>query len=202
VAITNYGTLKSTIASRINQSGHDTAIEDAVAAATKRLTRELRVVDQEGASASDLSDEYTDLPVDFNGMRSLRTADGKRLEYYVPEAFQTMVERIAYLAKPIFTIEYERLRVHPAPGPASVLSVVMLYHAKITDLASDTDSNWVITDHPDLYLAASMVEILLHLKDREAAAIWEDRTKQLIEQVIVASRRRRYTSGQLAIRNV
>ncbi len=202
MAITNYGTLKTTIASRINQSGHDTAIEDAVAAATSRLSRELRVVDQEGRASADLTAEYSDLPADFNGMRSLRTADGKRLEYFVPEAFQTMVERFAYLAKPVFTIEYEQLRVHPAPSPESVLSVVMLYHARVTDLTADTDANWVITDHPDLYLAASMVEILLHLKDREAAGIWEDRTKQLIEQVIVASRRRRYTSGQLAIRNV
>lgn len=201
MAITDYASLKTAIAARADRVDTTTVIEEAVDAATMRLSRELRVVDQEGRLVATLTSEYSTLPADYNGVRSLRS-NGKRLEYYVPEAFQTVVERNANPSKPIFTIEYQKLRVHPAPSAISPLDVELLYHARVTELVSPGDSNWVLADHPDLYLAASLVEVFMHLKDTEKADLWEGRTKSIMEQVIVSSRRRRYTSGQLVIRNV
>lgn len=199
--ITTYATLKTAMASRLNRNDQTTAIEDAVDAATMRLSRDLRVYDQEERSTANLTTEYSALPTDFNGVRSVRS-DGELLEYHTPEAFQRYVEEHETPERPVFTIEKQQLRVHPAPTVAAPLAVDILYHARITELVNASDTNWVLDNHPDLYLAASMVELLLHMKDPDGAAVWEARATGAIASIIVSSRRRRYTGGQLVIRRM
>jgi len=78
--------------------------------------------------------------------------------------------------------------------------VQIVYHQKLPELSDSLDTNWLLTDHPDIYLAASMVEILLHLRDEERAMVWEQRLQQMLVQAIVASRRRRYSGSTLVVR--
>jgi len=200
MAITSYGTLKTAIASRIDRADQTTAIEDAIDAATMRLTRDLRVYDQEARSNNTLESEWTTMPSDFNGVRLVRTQSGDLLEYHTPESFQRKVMQGATPNPPIYTIEDAQIRVLPAPSEDSPLNVQIVYHQKLPELSDSLDTNWLLTDHPDIYLAASMVEILLHLRDEERAMVWEQRLQQMLVQAIVASRRRRYSGSTLVVR--
>jgi hypothetical protein len=196
----NYGELRTIIASRLDRPDQGTAIIDAVAAATARLTRVLRVYDQEVISDATLVSEYTELPLDFNGMRSLSTSDGKRLDYCAPEFFQDVVQAGSTRARPAFTIVDLSIRVYPAPSVAAPLTVAMLYNLKLVPPLADGDTNPVMEDHPDLYIAATMAELMLHMKNYDTHAVWESRTKELAMETIIASRRKRFTGGALAIK--
>lgn len=199
MTISNYSELQSAIADRVDRTDSGPQIVEAIEAATERLSRDLRVVDQEAIADATLTDEWTSLPSDFGGMRRV-TADSARLEYYTPEKFQDIVESEASPAKPIFTIEALNIRVYPAPTATDTLDVVMLYHRTVAPLVDPTDTNWVLDDHSDLYVAATMSEMCMRQKDYGAAQMWEGRAKDAILQVIIASRRRRYSGGQLVVR--
>lgn len=201
MAIVDYASLQTAIASRIDRADQATAIQDAIDAATMRLSREFRLFDQEVRASDVADDEYTVLPNDFGGMKTLKI-DGKNSEYYSLELFQRYVDRVYTTTKPIYTIVDQQLRIFPAPTETATVALEMVYFQRLAELATDTGTNWVLNDHPDVYLAASMVEIQLHLKDAQAAEMWEGRTKQLAEQAIVASRRRRFPGGSLVIRRI
>jgi hypothetical protein len=196
----NYGELRTIIASRLDRPDQGTTIVDAVAAATARLTRVLRIYEQEGIADATLVSEYTELPANFNGMRSL-SSGGKKLDFRPPQQFQAIVSGSPSIGTPIFTVEDSSLRVYPAPAASSPLIVAMLYSMKLEALAADSDTNPVLDEHPDLYLAATMSEVMLHMKNYDTHAVWDSRMKELAMETVIASRRKRYSGGNLAVRN-
>lgn len=196
-----YSDLLRVVQSRLDRPDETTAVADAVVAATARLTRLLRVYEQEAIADATLVSKYTTMPTDFNGMRSLATADGKKLDYRSPQFFQNIVSFEPSVGKPIFTIEDSSLRVYPVPTATNTLAVTMLYSLKLAALVAVNDTNEVLTEHPDLYIAATLSEVMLHMKNYDTHAVWEQRTAQLAGEVIVASRRKRYSGGNLAVRN-
>ena len=196
-----YSDLQRVVKSRLDRPDEVAAVDDCIVAATARLTRLLRVYEQEAIADATLVSEYTTMPVDFNGMRSLATSDGKKLDYRAPQFFQNVASFEPSLGKPIFTIEDASLRIYPAPTVADPLAVTMLYSLKLGALVNASDTNEVLSEHPDLYVAATMSEVMLHFKNYDTHAVWEARTAQLAGEVIVASRRKRYSGGNLAVRN-
>ena len=195
----NYGELKTAVQSRLDRPDEVAAVAVCIEAATARLSRLLRIYEQEGISDATLTSEYTAMPADFNGMRSL-AADGKQLDYRPPQLFQSVVAVGSTPAKRLFTIEIDSLRVYPAPSPTDPLSVSMLYSRKLSALVADADTNEVLDEHPDLYLAAVMSEVMLHMKNYDTHAVWDNRVAQVGGEVLVASRRKRFDSGNLTIR--
>jgi hypothetical protein len=199
--ITDLQSLKAAVASRIDRTDQETAIADAIDAATMRLSRALRGYDQEARAepAATITDEWVTLPYDFNGVRSLRVG-GKLAEYLTPEAMQRAIDRTTTFSRPFFTIEDDQLRLRPAPSADAPATIELLYMQRLVELSQDTDTNWLLTDHPDIYLAAAMTEVLLHLKDPQASAVWEQRLTGYINDLAVSSRRRKFSGGNLVIR--
>jgi hypothetical protein len=195
-----YLQLRTAVQSRLDRPDEGAAIAVCVEAATARLTRLLRVYEQEAIADATLTTEYSALPADFNGMRSL-SAGGKKLDYRAPQFFQAEASGEPSLSKPIFTIEASSLRVYPAPSVASPLAVTLLYSRKLAALVADGDTNDALNEHPDLYLAAVMAELMLHMKNYDTHAVWESRTAQMAAEVVLASRRKRYSGGNLVVRN-
>lgn len=195
-----YSDLLRVVQSRLDRTDESVAVADAVVAATARLTRLLRVYEQEAIADATLVSEYTTMPLDFNGMRSL-SSNGKKLDYRTPQFFQNFTGYTPSVAKPIYTIEDSSLRVYPVPTPTSTLPVTMLYSLKLATLVNPSDTNPVLDEHPDLYVAATLAEVYLHFKNYDAHAVWESRTAQLSSEVVVASRRKRYSGGNLVVRN-
>lgn len=57
-----------------------------------------------------------------------------------------------------------------------------LRRVKIYDLAN-TDPNWVLTNHPGVYLAGSMVEFYSFIQEFDKSAGWEQRFQNLISDI-------------------
>jgi hypothetical protein len=195
--VVDLDSLKATLAQRIDRVDQAVAIAEAIDFATMRLSRDMRTFDQERrVELTGVTTEYTTLPTDFGGARMVKV-DGERIDYYTAEGFQNYAENKLHPGKPIYTIVDNQIRVHPVPGGETI---EILYMQRIAELVGGTDSNWVLDNHPDLYIAAAMAPLQLHMKDYAASDMWEARTIAMIREAIVYSRRRRYTNGQLVIR--
>jgi len=198
--IEDYSSLQAALASRINRADQTDAITDAIDAATMRLSREMRLFDQEALSTvTSATTEYVVLPTDYNGMKLL-TMDGARADFYTQEQFENWIATTPYAPNPGYTIVDGQVRLYPVPTVSVPIALRMLYFQRVPELAAGGDTNWVLTNHPDIYLAASMVELLLHMKDEARAQVWEARVQGLLAQAVLASRRRRFPSSVMHIR--
>lgn len=199
--ITDLSSLRAALASRIDRSDQSGAIDEAIDAATMWMSREFRLFDQEArTTAAGVTDEFTVLPSDYNGMKTL-TVDGKPAEYYPLELFQKVKDTTLVPPKPIYTIVDGRLQILPAPSAGSPVTLVMVYTTRMDELTSGGSTNWLLTNHPDIYEAAAMAFLQRHMKAWDESERWERVTRDLMAQAIVASRRRRFPSASLVIRN-
>jgi hypothetical protein len=199
--ITDVTSLKLALASRIDRPDLSTAIDEAVDAATMWMSREFRLFDQEArVTVTSATDEFTVLPTDYNGMKTL-TVNDKIAEYYTLEYFQRVKDTGSVVSRSIYTVVDGRLQLYPAPSAESPASLVMVYTMRLEELSGAASTNWLLTNHPDIYEAASMSFLCRHMKDWDASERWERVTRDLMAQAIVASRRRRFPSASLVIRN-
>lgn len=133
------------------------------------------------------------LPSDYLAWRRLtwRGSPVRDLNYVEPSWFQQ-----AYASAPtdrplVFTVEGAVLRIMPLdPTP-----LTLLYYAKIPSLAANS-TNWLMTEHPDLYLFGTLVEAQAYAVNADTAALWKARRDELIEEIITLSNRTR-GAGQI-----
>jgi hypothetical protein len=86
-------------------------------------------------------------------------------------------------AVPVYTIADMSLRIYPAPTVAGTLALKVLYYARIPELDSPGDTNWLLDAHPDVYLFGSLVEAAGFLHDDARMAVWDSRLQQAISLI-------------------
>lgn len=72
------------------------------------------------------------------------------------------------------------IEFYPSPDQAYTASV--LYEQEIPALASSA-TNWLLDDHPDLYLAASIIEAHVWQQDWDQANQWELRYQRMLQSI-------------------
>lgn len=66
--------------------------------------------------------------------------------------------------------------IHLGPVPDAVYTLQIALRRTIPPLADQSSgTNWLLTKHPSLYLAATMCEACLYTKDAAALATWEQK---------------------------
>ena len=109
--------------------------------------------------------------------QTLSLPDGTR-----PAGFLEAV-KVAPDAQPDRPLEYRPMEYMPSPcrafswdGATLVLSsdqsfpVDMTFYARLTTPVADSDTNWILTNHPRVYLFALLVEVGMWSKDDALAA--------------------------------
>lgn len=60
-----------------------------------------------------------------------------------------------------------------APAPADTYATKMTYWRKIAALSDTNTSNWLLADHPDIYVYGTLVHTAPYLKDDNRLQIWQ-----------------------------
>lgn len=80
-------------------------------------------------------------------------------------------------------------------------SITGHYYKSLTSLSGlTTTGNWLLTSHPDLYLAATLTEAALYLKDEQMANLWRQRAAATLDEVNRADEEDAMDGGILAVR--
>jgi hypothetical protein len=164
----NFATLQTDVASWLQRDNLTAQIPTFIAYATAAFNRELRrrpLPEMEARDTTALVGEFTGLPGDFIRMRGLTRADGKEILYVTPQQMDDY-RAAGYDPEPqIYTIEDMQLRVLPAPTPAAPVTVTMRYFEELAPLVSASDTNWLLTTNPDLYLMGALMQARSWLHD-------------------------------------
>lgn len=174
MALTDYSSLKTSVASYLARSDLTNQIPDFIRLAEERLARDLRtrkmlVVARANTTASDST---VGLPTDFLEMRDmhLRTTPVQSLTYRSPNAFYAG-SRTTDSGKPIdYTILASEIQFAPVPDTA--YSVQMLYYAKPQYLSDTNITNAFLANYPDALLYAALGEAEPYLMNDARLQTW------------------------------
>jgi hypothetical protein len=186
MAITTYAELKTAIANWLDHSLFTARVPEFIALFEACANRRLRVRQQETSTNLTPSNGSVALPADYLSWRRVTWTGSTRveLEYVHPSYLQA-----AYPSSPtdvprIFTIEGSTLKVRPLDATPLEFD----YFQKIPALASiapadGTQTNWLLTAHPDLYLFGSLVEAEMFGVNDERAPIWKARRDEILDEL-------------------
>jgi hypothetical protein len=89
------------------------------------------------------------------------------------------------------------LEIFPTPGDSYTGEIT--YYAKITALAADGDTNWLLAAAPDMYLYAALMHSAPYLRDDPRIAVWAGLYSQAAGELAQQSEQARF-GGPLRMR--
>lgn len=174
--ITSYGTLKTEVANFLNRTDLTADIPLFIQFAQKRIYRDLRVKAMEASFSSAIASGVIAVPtgyiemkyayVNISPVQKLERKDAEWIYYNYPTRSADGI--------PLF-IAREAENFIFGPYPDSTYTIKGVYYKRLTAFSADADTNWFITDAPDLLLFASLLEAELFINNDQRATIWGTR---------------------------
>lgn len=207
--ITDYASLRQTIADWLARADLTNQIPTFIQLAEKRMNKDLRVLDMHTQVTGVATDKQIIIPDDCLEIASVRILLGtiyKEIHPLPPERLADK-EITTY-----FPIGYVRIGsilylIGGNTSAESPLSYSMAYYTTISAL-SDTptvveapgggtttiynNNNWLLTKEPGMYLYASLIETAPYLKDDPRLAVWGQQYNDILSAMRKADDRARY----------
>ena len=195
MALSTYAELQDEVAQWLQRSDLSLRIPTFIDMATARFNRELRTPEMESRDTTMMMDEFVALPDDFLEMRYV-VGNGVGWRYMNPIAFAEAITNASEIKEArIYTLTDMQLRAFPAPTASEPVTVVINYIERIPALVNANDTNWMLTDNPDLYLYGSLVQAQGFLHDDPRMATWLSMYKDALSAL---SRRKLAATGIVA----
>lgn len=199
MSISTYSELQTAIADQIHRDDLTTQIPRFIALGESLIFRELAIAELIASTTATATETIT-LPTDFSSVARLEITVGstrQTLDYTAPNGIDGLTQSTGVPSR--YTLETNELRLIPAP--TSGITYTLFYHPSITALSSTNTTNWLLTNAPDLYLAASCAEACRYAEDDAGLAKYSQHTGALIDAVRRKDDRRKLSSiGALQIK--
>jgi len=195
--------LKTSLANWIDRDDLSTTeIPEAIALFERRAQRLVFAPEREAALSLSASARSVALPSDFWGIKN---------GPYVDAATDVLLERLTVsqliddypdgtTGTPChFAIDGENMLL--GPTPTATTSIKGTYWQAIPVLSGSNATNWLLTDHPDVYMWGSLAELHSLMGDEAREARYEAKMRTAIADLIVSSQRRTINSGPLTATN-
>ena len=191
MAISNYTELKTAVADWLHHTGITGKDADFITMAESRINRELRLREMEDES---------DLTISASSrVAALPTGFLEALDIYMLRSGGTDRHKLVKCASdelPVSTVtgepEYWSVDdevLFNRPFDVDTYTVTMRFY-KAWDIATDT-TNWLLTNHPDVYLWSALMEGCLYLRDEQRYSLYESRYMKASRALQNQSRRNR-----------
>lgn len=178
MTISTYADLKTQIATYLNRSNLTTQIPVFIQLAETRIyygckevpfiSEPLRIQAMEQSSYTSFSTQTVALPSDYLSHRRMYlTTCGGRLDFMPPPAFWDKYDYTGSAQPRNFTIEAGNIVFGPSPD--GTYTSRLLYYKKFSALASDSDTNWILTNAPGAYLQGALLEAYRYVRNMEQA---------------------------------
>jgi hypothetical protein len=95
-----------------------------------------------------------------------------------------------------YTLVDNTIRVNSIPEDEVEIS----YYVRIPALTDDAPTNWMLTNHPDVYLYGSLIHAEPYLKNDKRILTWKTMYEMALKQVEDADKKARWSGGTLQMR--
>jgi hypothetical protein len=200
MAISNFGELKTSLASLINRRDFATSIPDFIALFEAEFDADPRTAKHRRRicrSSSEISEEYEALPSNYLSIQSvsLATDPVQWLSYIDPDSLERLVQdKTAWEANAanefgsdpgppkFYSIVGTEIRYFPAPQQTYTCNFTI--YERLDALADDSDTNWLLTTFPQVYLYGSALHSAPFLGADERLKMWGSLLDASIEKLM------------------
>lgn len=176
MALSTYSDLQTSIGNWIHRSDLGSVIPDFVAMAEARISRDLRLRKQMTTATLTCvaGSPNVSLPSDWLAFENLSvSANPDRNLVYVPvEHIDSKYNSASSGIPAVYTIEGDNIIL--APTPDSAYSLPVIYYARLPSIIEDS-TNWLLTNHPNVYLFACLIEAAQYTMDNERVQMFTAR---------------------------
>lgn len=193
MAITNYGTLKAAIADFLNRDDLTAVIPTFIDFAQDKINRDLRTRQMVARATANIDSQYNAFPPNFLQVRDIRlnTDPVQALEYVSSEQQNQERSRNATSGRPrLFSVIGESFEVFPTPDTSYECEIA--YYEKIPDMTADSDTNWLLTKSPELFVYGSLVHSAPYLKDEDKIVIWQTLYRDVFNSLTLEDEKSRF----------
>jgi hypothetical protein len=194
----DYTWLQTKVARWLRRSDLAADIPDFIMFAEKRISSDLdaRLQNVVATFPTTAGLATIQLPDDLNGIRSLSIPAFGKVTFMTPEALEARYTDQTTGVPRNYAIEGGVLKLGPIPDAVYAMSCV--YRAEIPPLADAVGGvNWLITEHPEVYLAAALSEGFTALRDTANLQVWEGKYRAAFDAL---NKNDWNSSGTLAVR--
>jgi hypothetical protein len=202
MALSTYTDLQASVANWLHRTDLTAVIPDLVVLAEARIARDLRLRSQVvSATLSTVANQRTvTFPTDwleFENVTLVGDPDST-LTYVNIQYLDTRFPNNYATGKPVVcSIEGQNLLLGPTPD--AVYSISTLYYQRWPALATAA-TNWLLTNHPSLYLFATLAEAAPFLQDDARAALWEGKYAADVNRLQISDDAGQFSGSGLRVR--
>ena len=206
MALTTYTELKASLANWLNRSDLTTEIaDDFIKLAEADLNSKLRVRAMIAQVNITVDAETAALPTDFLQIRNFYILSGQTktpLVYTTPASMDTTSGTSTTGLPTTFTILGDTLRFSPKPD--ATYTAVMNYFKKFPALSSSVATNYILENHPAIYLYGSLFHAANFLGGINPQQIqtWQQMFATALERLELNDREDEYNGSPLQVRTV
>ena len=205
MALSTYDDLKAVVADYLDRTDLTDQIPDFITMAEASFNRVIRQPDMITKNDSfSIAGRYTTLPTDT--LEIVRIVLDLQpvivLEYMTPEELSERRVSMTGTGKPYYftTIGGSANQLEVLRSPDQTYTASIIYYTRIPALADGT--NWLLTNHPDIYLFGALVEAEPYLKNDDRMPMWTSRLDKALNDLRLQGQRERHTASSLRMRSV
>lgn len=185
MAITTFSELKTSMADFLNRDDLTSVIPTFISLAEAQINRDIRHYEMENRATADLSGQYLDRPSDWVETIRIHITSGGTNNLQLLSAASMADKRQGAenaTGEPRYYRHAERgFEVYPTPD--GTYEVELLYYQKITALSDENTTNWLLTDHPDVYLYGSLLHSAPYLAEDQRVGVWAQLYSAAVQRV-------------------
>ena len=192
MALDTYGGLKAEVADWLNRKDLDAKIPTFIRLLESQINRKLRTHQMMQRATADISLDYTALPADFKALYNcvLLTNPITKLEYMTPGDIQELRVTVQGTARKPGAYSIVGSTIEVAPTPDTTYSMEITYWKAIPYLDDVINpTNWVLTQHPDLYLYGTLLQAAPYLNNDERITTWGTAVSAIVDSINVEDER-------------
>lgn len=190
MSISNYAELQTAVANWSHRADLTSVIPDFISLAEARINRDLRIRAMEDSTTGALSADTLALPTGHIGTKALTITYGscyREVEYVPPNQILIKKGSTGNTAPPtVYTIIGDNIQFAES-GSGDYTHV---FYKKFDALSSGV--NWLITNAPDVYLYASLIELATYTKNNQDVEKWSTLYSEAIKNLTKSDYRDRY----------
>ena len=205
MALTNYTTLKTSIANWLNRSDlTDEIADDFIVLTEADFNSKLRVRKMIAQSTITIDSETESIPTGFLQVRDFYILSGSTkypLRYMTPPQMDQVKGTSVTGIPQAYTILGDTFRFTPKPD--SSYTGYLNYYKKFDALSSTNATNFILTDHPAIYLYGSLFHAANFLGgyNPQQVQTWQQMYATALERLELNDREDQFSGSPLQIRS-
>ena len=205
MALTNYTTLKASIANWLNRSDlTDEIADDFIVLTEADFNSKLRVRKMIAQSTITIDSETESIPTGFLQVRDFYILSGSTkypLRYMTPPQMDQVKGTSVTGVPQAYTILGDTFRFTPKPD--SSYTGYLNYYKKFDALSSTNATNFILTDHPAIYLYGSLFHAANFLGgyNPQQVQTWQQMYATALERLELNDREDQFSGSPLQIRS-